>query len=288
MDDYAKAQEVFQLLQQVTSIQIVSDFLKKKGLNHSAQSWDKLFNVRLLPYLESREITVDDLVALLRDAEEYGRQHVFLYSCKELKADELMSRNRVESILKKLGIEELLESPRIIDQPSTPTITDIRWESERNNKAFVIKIVEQRVYHKLLEETALADDIFIKKYQKVKERAVNLFKLHCDGLLEIRLASHTNSSNYSRDLNNLKKIVEDFVTVDMDFSQYSLARAKEQIWKDRERLQTKIKYTDITFTNDQGTKFRAASGSDDINLSDDEGAISGISGFMKHNGYCDK
>ena len=117
-----------------------------------------------MPYLESGDITVDELVALLRSVEEYGRQHVFLYSCKKLKANELISKNRIEEILAKHGIEDLLKSPKIIDQPTIPTITDIRWESAGNNVAFVIKIVEQRIYDKLVEETILADDIYIKKY----------------------------------------------------------------------------------------------------------------------------
>ncbi|MEP6879270.1 MAG: hypothetical protein ABI865_10515 [Nitrosospira sp.] len=209
MNDSNKVEKVFLLLQQVTNIQIISDFLKKKNLNYSAQSWDKLYDTRLSPYLQSGEITIDDLMMLLRDVEEHGRQHVFLYECKTTKTDEFFDEGRIKDCLDKIGIADLLESPKLIDQPSTPTITDVRFETGANSKALVIKVVEQRIYDKLLEEQVLADDIFIKKYQKVKERAVNLFKLHKNGMLEVRIGSHNNSSNYSKDLENIKKIIKD-------------------------------------------------------------------------------
>jgi hypothetical protein len=53
---------------------------------------------------------------MLRDAEEYGRQHVFLFSCSRNDASSLVNEGVLEKNLAKLDLSELLKKPRIVNR----------------------------------------------------------------------------------------------------------------------------------------------------------------------------
>ena len=277
---------IIKLLRQTTSLAIVKDFLKNKDLHHSASSWDELREKRISPALDSKQLSKKELIDLLRQAEEHGRQHIFLYKCPAKKAQDLMDRNKIEHALKKKGLDSLLTTPTVLDQPSEPTISDIRWEGDTDRPShFTVKIVEQRISHVYLEESE-ENGFFIKRYEKVKERAVNIARLHRNGSLEIRITSHSNSSKYHSDVNKIIGQLSDIIDLS-GFTEVSLYQLKNKLWDDRASLGGIIKYSDSTLRNNLGTVLKAATGDPNCNLIDDTGADSSLETFMSHDAYCD-
>ena len=130
---------VIKLLEEATTLQVVRNFLKEKGLHYSASSWEQLRSERLLPALKEYKIDIKDLVSLLRTAEEYRLQHVFLYKClNEENIHLLLDKERVKKILVKMELDDILLNPKILEQPQVPTIVDVRWDKQ----GLVIKIIE--------------------------------------------------------------------------------------------------------------------------------------------------
>jgi hypothetical protein len=278
---------IAKLLRQTSSLAIVSEFLKVKGIPHSASSWEEMVTKRLLPAINSKDITTQDLMELLRTVEEYGRQHVFLYRCTEPDATILMGQVRVKSIADKCGLADLIDAPRVLDQPERPEITDIRWEYILPEKPhqFFIKIIETRETVELLSEES-SGDIVTKKWRKINERAVNLFKLRDDGLLELRITSQSNSTKYKSKVDHMWRLVIDFLPRE-SFQEISLHRAKNRLWCDRHLLQDKIRFSDVTLKNDTGNTIKAVTGSPASNLYEDDGINNSMEVFIKHDAYCD-
>lgn len=286
-NDKKSVELIAKLLRQTSSLPIVSDFLKEKGLVHSASSWDDMVNKRLMPAIKSKDLAIQDLVELLRSVEEYGRQHVFLYRYAEPDASILMGQERVFTIMNKCGLVDLIKMPKVLDQPQSPEISDIRWEcvSSEKKQQFIIKIIETRETSEPLSEDTKGD-ILTKKWRIKKERAVNLFKLGADGLLELRIRSQSNSSQYKSKVNLMWQLVEDFLPRNY-FREISLLKAKELILKDRDSLQDKIRYSNVTLKNDAGNTVSAATGSPTSDLYEDDGINSSMKAFMAHDAYCD-
>jgi hypothetical protein len=74
---------IFRLLRENGNMGEIALQLKERSLTYSATGWDELFEKRIAPAIESAKLDRSDLVNWLRDAEEYGRQHVFLYECSK-------------------------------------------------------------------------------------------------------------------------------------------------------------------------------------------------------------
>lgn len=275
---------IFNLLKQTTKMDTVKDFLKSKRLHHSSGSWEELYSKRIVPALIDGGITTEELIDLLRKAEEFGRQHTFLFKCTPSKAADLMDAVRVKGILGSKGLTGLLTKPAVLDQPETATISDIRWEGAGSSAKLLVKIVEQRRYERLFDDRREGNTI-IRKYELVFERGVNIVQLHADGLLELRITSHSNSSNYENDLVRLWS--SNLLFDAKDFQPISLYSAKQKLWSDQKSLSTFIRYSNSTLKNDQGNSIKAASGGIEADLADDSGMISSVEAFMEHDGFCD-
>ena len=83
---------LFKLFKYYSSLAVVSLALKAKGLPYSANTWEEMIEKRLLPALKDQKINRSDLLAVLRDAEEYGSQNIFLYRTTRTNASELTQR----------------------------------------------------------------------------------------------------------------------------------------------------------------------------------------------------
>jgi hypothetical protein len=106
---------LIKLLSETTSLAIVRNFLKDRKLTHTASSWDDMEKKRLIPLLKSKKIHINDLVVLLRDAEEHGHQHVYLYRCTEKDAATIMGHTRINSIANNNGLINM----RLLQKPPT-------------------------------------------------------------------------------------------------------------------------------------------------------------------------
>lgn len=73
----------FDLLRKHSTLERVSHYLRVRDLPYAAGSWPAMYETRLLPLLQAGRIDRSDIVTLVREAEEYGRQHVFLFRCSK-------------------------------------------------------------------------------------------------------------------------------------------------------------------------------------------------------------
>jgi hypothetical protein len=215
-----------ELLQNTTSKELFCDFLKNKGLHHSG-SWSDLITKRVIPYIDDKKITVEELVSLLSDSDEHGRQHVFLYQIRS-KAFDALRKDKLIPVLKANNLDKLLTSPLILDKPETPTISDIRWEN--NESELIIKVISTSQKYESVSEEHTDDDHFIKKFKRITTRSVNIVKLHSNGLVEVRISSKSNSTKYFEDVENLLHSLKAIIPYkEITSSPVNLLRAKKQI-----------------------------------------------------------
>lgn len=283
--EYDKTNLIIDLLEQTTKLSVVSEFLKGKGLTHSAGSWDELKEKRLLPSIARNEISNLDLIRLLASAEECGKQHVFLYVCNINDAQELINKNRVETLLRQKQLDHLLSEPDVLLEPDEAKIVDVRLEGE-SPQYLVVKQVETRVQTKLLKTEEIGNN-FHKIYEKVNQRAVSVAKLHLGGLLEVRITSHKNHSKYDTDLTQFLLRIQDFIPFSK-FSEISLSKAKARFWAERKTNNEIVRYTDATVCNAQGNFLRAVTGSEKKSLSVDTGIGNSLDLLIKEDqdAYC--
>jgi len=276
---------LLKLIRQNTSLSVVSDFLKSQELHYSASKWDDMIEKRIRPALDEGEITTNQLESLLISSEEFGRQHIFLYKCSNTTANELMDEERVAKAASDTGLKEVYEGSKILDAPGSLTISDIRFDEIENKKILVIKLVETKWREEFAGEEADGGYI-IKRWRKISERAVNVVRLHQDGLLEIRLASHKTPSSYFDECNKIKKAIE-VVLSTSSFREVSLSKVKNTLLNDKSALKEKIRFTNATLKNDRGNTIRAAVGSPKDDLSDDSSVNDSMDNFLQNSGYCD-
>ena len=271
---------VFKLLQENSTLGQVVQYLKRKGLRYSAGSWDELFGKRVSKALEEQELTREDLIELIRLSEEYGTQHVFLYVTSPRRAAQLFDKASVESSLEKMGLSSLIGRPRILDQPSSPTLTDVRLD-----ESLVAKVVERRIYHRFVDQRT-EGDFLVRRYRELAVRAVNVFRLGNDGLLELRIYRHENSSDYRNDVAKMWNLLG-FLFPPSDFKELSIGKAKTHLWKNRNSLKSVLRYSDSTLRNALGTALSASTGSEQQSLFDDQGASNSLDEFLRYKAYCD-
>jgi hypothetical protein len=283
--DTGERELVFKLLQENSTLGQVAQYLKRKGLHYSAGSWDELFGKRVAKALEQKDLTREDLIELIRLSEEHGTQHIFLYTTSQRRARGLINEEALASALEKMGLSALEERPRILDQPSSPTIADVRLEGEGDSQALVAKVVERRTYQRFIDQRS-EGEFLIRRYRELTVRAVNLFRLRSDGLLELRIFTHENSSDYRSDISKMWTLLS-FLFSPSDFKEVPLGKTKAKLWKSRNALGTVLRYSDSTLRNALGTALSASAGDEQSSLFNDPGASNSLDEFLKHKAYCD-
>lgn len=282
-----KTELIVDLLRQTTSLTVVREFLQSKDLPHSAGSWEDMLSKRIQPAVTNRQITNDDLISLLRAVEECGHQHIFLYTCPKAKAIELLDRVRITNALRRMELAELLTTPKILEQPPQPEIVDVRWETAKVDLNLTIKEIELRKFQKLFG-SEIIDGKVHKIYDLVEERAVNVAKLHRDGLLEIRIASLASTTKYEAEVHRFWKQINRLIPVS-EFSELSLSNVKERLWVNRASLGQLIRYSDSTVRDAAGNVLRAASGADTADLNTNQAVGQSLDFLLDKdkNSYCE-
>lgn len=279
-------QLIFKLIEQATSLGVVSEFLKSKGLTYSAGSWAEMYSLRIEPAVAESKLLLQDLIDLLRDVEEYGQQHIFLYKTKPTAAQDLMNRERIKSILRATKHEDLIAQPRMFEFPEKPSIVDVRWTTAKEDLELVMKEV---LTHESLEYESTVDDGDYQKriYKRHRTRAVNVIVLRRNGELELRMNSRRGSSKYDEDLKAIAHRLRPFFDLN-SFIPISLAKAKAKLWQDRLTLASKIRYSDLVFTNDEDVSLRAYGNAMTVNVVGNKGAVDSLETFVSNDGYCDE
>jgi hypothetical protein len=277
---------VAQLLEHATSLTVVGDYLKKRGLAHSAGSWEEMRENRLTPELRKGTLTITDLIELLAEVEEYGRAHTFLYTIPKNECALLLNEDRVRNTAKKLGVLDRLGPGQVLDQPATPTLTSIRLGSDERGTSLTLKVIEKRDEHELVGEE-IQGDLLVVRYRVVPVRAVNVVRLFSFGLLEIRIQSHRSSTRYADDLARIREIVKDFVPVSNP-KDFSLGHAKLRLWTQREKFADLVKFSTSRLRNRSGNMISATSGSEEKNLLQDAKVTASVDAFCAGGGaYCE-
>ncbi|SDT59898.1 hypothetical protein SAMN05216496_5601 [Pseudomonas sp. Z003-0.4C(8344-21)] len=279
---------IFRLLKQATSLKVVQNFLRTKGVKISAANWDDLYEKRIEPALNAGQLSVVDLRTLLQRVEEFGRQHTFLFKCTPAHAQALMAPNRIRSIAREEGVEALLETPLDLELPDHPTIVDIRLHQPDPNlipASLTIKVVEKRITRTFDSENIdEAAGLITKQYKFTVKRAVNIAILNHEGNLELRIASQDNQSKYTNLVRELLLKVRKFIPLD-GFATVSLNDAKTKILKDRVKLADEIRYSHSTARNDLGAVMQISSSSQEDNLSSDDGSMAALDSFLASDGH---
>lgn len=290
--NYEDLQLIYRLIEENGTLKEVSNFLERRGLTYSASSWEHMIEDRLEPAYEDGELDSVDLLDLLAELEEHGHQHTFLYRCSPEYAGEVMDREHVTEAAERLGVENVLRIPRIVDKPDEATVTEIRWEeSPHSDRALVVKIVEKRIRKERLGREEGSEDeegIYRIAIRNIPIRAVDVFRLHDSGLLELRIHSQESSTRYEKELELLWGIISRELVDREEFERVSLSTAKRNLWENRERLGHLVRYSDSRFRDAEGNTVQAATGRKEASLADDEAVNRSLDEFNKADTHCDR
>ncbi|UWE18057.1 hypothetical protein [Herbaspirillum huttiense] len=279
-DKVKRTKEIGALLQQTTSKEIVSDFLRRKDVPHTG-TWPELIDKRLVGAVTDNKLAIEDLVELLRSVEEFGKQHVFLQRCKEADAIALMDRKRISSILAARGLSALLVEPAVLDQPAEPTIVDVRWEKANVDLNLTIKLVEQRVSMRQGGLEQLPDGRMARIQFIEKHRAVHVVKLHRNGLLELRIASQSSKSKYEEEVHRVWKYFEPFLPSNF-FADVDLTDAKNYMWEHRSENEEVYEYSNHWVRDEYGNVLSAVTAGGRRGLSSNKAVGGGLDYTLKN------
>ncbi|MYN28786.1 hypothetical protein [Duganella levis] len=275
-------QRIAELLRFSTSKQVVENFLRSKDLPTSSTSWDDFIERRIVAPVENEEIGVEEFAELLASVEECGKQHVYLYQCDATIAQQLLDESRIKRDVQRAGLDNLLGAPLALDTPPTPTIVDVRWEMAKVPLNLTLKEVYTHEAYRLLGAPVIANDQITKTWRIIRTRAVNVAKLHRDGLLEIRIDSVSDAS-YQVQRERFIQALGEVIPVHK-FGPINFAKAKAKLSTDKQALTKIIRFADTILKNENGTIFKVSSGSSEDDLAEDDGALAGEDSFLKHNG----
>jgi hypothetical protein len=278
------------LLKKNSSINAVSDYLKKHSVTpYSAGSWPELVDSRLKPALDRGDLTRKDILQLLVDSEEYGRQHVFLYKCQSTETSHLLSESVVRQRLAALDLAALCDRPRIVEKPKGLQLVDVRHEQTGADKALIIKAVNLRKRRNLITREEL-NDLEILTYRWEEDRAIYVLRLSQTGFTEVRIQSYKNAIDYVQD-------AEDFfakcigVIDRFKFEDISLARARLYMIKNRKTLTKIVRFGENTLRSRKGGNVNVVTSDWAKNMyEDDEELDSSVESFLskgKGKSICD-
>jgi hypothetical protein len=276
----------FKLLRENCSITDITCFLRERGIKpFSAQSWEELFSARIAPTLDSRELDRSDIFRILADGEEFGRQHVFLYTTSKNMGTQLTNENYVRPRLASIGREDLLDKAVFLDRPDDLRISQVRFEQARGRKCLVVKAVQGHEEREFVGEEK-HDDFVYRKYRFTAIRAVNVARFWDDGRAELRLFSHRNASDYADDLQNFWNVLN-FLVSQLRFELFSVGKAKRNIWDEIKRGRRGIKFKDARLLGASGNSISAATGSMSASLFDEPNAAASVEIFWNGDVTCE-
>lgn len=183
----------------------IQDFLRSKGLTYSYPK-DTL-REKIKDGIKKRILKPEELIDLLDKIEEYGNQHVYLYTNTSNYIEKLKKEEFIKKQLRKSGLDKLYNTRKPLLIPDFPTIAAII----HNDKILKIKWVEKRKWYELINEEVKGDKL-IRTYQIYITRGVTIFRVDLvTGNAELfiqRLPSGTNYAKVKESYENeIKKIV---------------------------------------------------------------------------------
>lgn len=186
--------QVITSMSQVSSLAVASQMLKERGLHWTVTGWKKLRTERIEPALSEGQLSKDQVLQMLADMEEHGRQHVLLYQLKPEFGSELggvLDANRVKRELLTHNFSRTFDRLPTPRTPSTLTLTHVRFEGP----ILVFKALEAKIARRQIYSFPLASGQEIQLEKTTLLRRAKIARLHPNGLLEVRLGALEHARN---------------------------------------------------------------------------------------------
>ncbi len=281
-----KLEQLLDLLEASSSLSEVSIVLKAHSIPTSG-TW-KQIRERIVPAVKAGKLPDSAVFRLLRDSEEYGGQHVFLYETTKTNAANLVNDETLAKRLGTLGRNDLLKEPDLLSRAGSRALADARIETGPSGRALVLKAVEARIFYKLQNQYDEKGGQFrIKRYQRHEVRSVDVLRIHSDGFAELRIHAHDLSADYSDQVTNAWHFFAHFASR-FQFNDKSISKAQQNLWKSKAALKNVLRYSDSRLRDTKGTVLTAATGAHQDSLFDDEKASKSIDAFWDDDTVCDK
>ncbi|WP_263377971.1 hypothetical protein [Granulicella paludicola] len=260
----AELNSAIRLLKKHSSLNAVSTFLKKRGLSYSATSWESMRDDRLKPYLDNGDLDRGDILQLLRDAEEFGRQHVFLYRTTRTEAGELTNAQSLRKRLTKMNVLDAMDTPRIVEAAPGLQLVEARIEQTPSGNTFTAKFVDVRTYMVQVSKVNEGDEQVVRS-RPANDRAVNIFRVSADGNTEVRIQSFRNAMDYPAEVEKvfgkLAGIVDRLL-----YEDFSLNKARRYLLENGANLSSSIKFGSGTVRSKKGAPVNFATANWNENL----------------------
>ena len=279
---------LYSLIHSNSSLANMQALLRDKGLPFSG-TWNDIFSKRIPTALEEKTLLEADLFEFLQDSEEHGAQHIFLFSTSASNLATLLSEEHLQNQLKGTQNADLLERPRTLVLPETPTLVDARYrQGEASGPFIVIKSYETRETYEQVSVTE-KDGRRLTEERLVRVRFSNVAKLHSSGILEIRIASRSNTNQYHADLVRFRSLINSIIDTNR-FFECSLAEFKRKLAEGDQEAAEKIRSSQNRFKNRLGNIVTTSTGDVAKNLADDSGIKAGLAAFVNHEDgtYCEQ
>lgn len=253
---------LFEVLENQATLDAVRVFLRDKKLSHSASSWKQMIEDRIEPALSSGAITRNDLIGIIREAEEHGNKHVRLFHFGTDYLDSIRGAIKLEAVsawAKDKGFPGTGEY-LFAAYPTHPVVTEVRIGDGGDTDALVVKTArtEYRRKRGVLTEVA-GQEVYLAP--RVRFRAVDVLKIRRDGLVEVRLSPRAEHPiSYSGTANAMLKQVNGLVETTL-ISELSLSTAKNS-FSDLQKKQEVSENFDLyeaQHRNDRGDRIQSSS-----------------------------
>lgn len=245
----------YDLLRKYSTLHAVSDYLDRHNVNPSSvTSWPQFFENRLLPALQRGALNRGDLVKMIREAEEHGKQHIFLYTVNRSYAATLLSPATLTTLSAKMGLQDLLEKARIVDESKGLELVDIRIDDDRKGtRSVVMKAVDVRVHKKQVAIERVGNRETVT-YEYENDRAVNLLVVRSDGLVEARIQSYKNALDYEKEAGLLFDKAAGILDT-IKLVPLSLTRARIKLVNERKKYAHLVRFADNQLRDKEGRTY---------------------------------
>jgi hypothetical protein len=272
------------LLKDAASLELMGEFLRKKGLPHSAKSWDVLFASRISPSIDDKKLQFSDLERWLTEAEEHGHQHVFLFKGKAEQVKTILDRKFVTSWAKQQGLS-LGDDLFLYEMPSKPKVCNVRIEIEDGIEQLVVRVAERRASYVPDGAIAKLDGQMAQPMRLEVSRAINVFRLKSNGQAELRIHADRLNSNYKEKLAALWKFI-DGIALRESFQPTSLEKTRANLERRKDDLQGRVRYQMIRLRHSSGTVLTGVVGSERASLFDDPKMKNSIESYVDEDSVC--
>lgn len=170
----------------------IQEFLKSKDLKYSGTT--KELKEKLKKYIDSGDITPEEIISLLDQLEEYGNQHIYLFNLPENYLSELQDEELLKQNLETNGYLELYNGYRPLFLPENPEILSISYDLDW----FKIRWGVKKEDLTPIEENTITEDdgqkYLIQKFLIRSIRETTLFQVSMvNGDAELLIHRSTNS-----------------------------------------------------------------------------------------------